>query len=102
MKRKPGVQTAYILNDAAWDHPLVYLQRWKLAAALKDIGIRRIVHSGMIARKLGEKDWIVAADVELARNAEVFIGIGYSSLSTHVIALRLGADHGKTEDITLL
>lgn len=102
LRRKPNVKTAYILHDAAWDHPLVYLQRWNLETALQGIGITRIVHSGMLPRRLGEKDWIVAVDVEMARNSEIFVGIGYSSLSTQVIALRLGADSGRVEDNVLL
>jgi hypothetical protein len=56
----------------------------------------------MLPIKLGEADFAVAVDVELARNAEVFIGNGFSSLSSQVLALRLGADDGSGEDTTLL
>lgn len=49
----------------------------------------------------GERDWKVAVDIELARRAEVFIGNGYSSLTSQIVALRL-ADGGKAEDITIM
>jgi hypothetical protein len=51
----------------------------------------------------GESDWAVAVDVELARKANVFIGNGYSSLSSQIVALRL-ATEGRTDlkDITLV
>jgi hypothetical protein len=54
------------------------------------------------AESWGDGDWAVCVDVELARRAEVFIGNGYSSLSTQVVALRLGADGGRLENITLV
>lgn len=63
--------------------------------------MKRITHSGMLPLRWGEADWAVAVDVELARRAGVFIGNGFSSLSTQVLALRLG-DGGSSEDITLL
>lgn len=64
--------------------------------------MKRVTHSGQIPVRWGEADWAVTVDVELARRAEAFIGNGYSSLSTQVMALRLGADAGRIEDITLL
>ena len=102
----------HILHDGAWDHPLVYAQYYKIERALmnaeraKSVGweggpMKRVTHSGMVPINWGEGDWAVSVDVELARRAEVFIGNGYSSLSTQVIALRLGADRGRVEDITL-
>lgn len=64
--------------------------------------MRRVTHSGKVPIQWGEADWAVTIDVELARRAEVFIGNGFSSLSTQVVALRLGADGGRTEDIMFL
>lgn len=49
----------------------------------------------------GESDFGVALDVELARRAVGFVGNGYSSLSTQIVALRL-ADGGRAEDITFV
>jgi hypothetical protein len=111
MLRKPYIHTVYFLHDGAWDHLNVYLQVYKLETALKDadhfkrIGspegpVERVVDSGMIPVKKGERDWKVAVDVELARRADVFIGNGYSSLSSQIIALRL-ADGGSIQDIGL-
>ncbi|KAF9462281.1 hypothetical protein BDZ94DRAFT_1219994 [Collybia nuda] len=112
-RAKPHLRTIHILHDGAWDHPLVYVQHFKLESALKDAvrartagwingPMRRVTHSGKVPVKWGEADWAVTVDVELARRAEVFIGNGFSSLSTQVVALRLGADGGRTEDITFL
>lgn len=108
-RARPHLRALYVLHDGAWDHPLVYYQQYQLEAALKSKGqtwpgglIKRITHSGLLPVHWGEADWAVAVDVELARNAEVFIGNGFSSLSTQVLALRLGADGGKVEDITML
>jgi len=50
----------------------------------------------------GEGDWAICVDVELARQAEEFIGDGYSSLSTQVMAVGLGTDGGRLEDIMLV
>lgn len=112
-RARPHLRALHVLHDGAWDHPTVYLQYYKLEAALMHPGralaagwtggpMTRITHSGMLPMRWGEADWAVTVDVELARNAEVFIGNGFSSLSTQVLALRLGADGGRTEDITLL
>lgn len=108
----PHLRTLHILHDGAWDHPLVYLQYYKLAEALKNAAwaerqgwkngpMLRITHSGDLPIAKGERDWSVCVDVELARRAEVFIGNGYSSLSTQIIALRLG-DNGTVGDLTLM
>ncbi|GLB45077.1 hypothetical protein LshimejAT787_1901550 [Lyophyllum shimeji] len=101
---KPHLRTLHVLHDGAWDHPLVYAQHYKLKALLTGAGgpMKRVTHSGQVPIAWGEADWAVAVDVELARRAEVFIGNGYSSLSTQVVALRLGADGGRAEDIILL
>jgi hypothetical protein len=64
--------------------------------------MRRVTQSADAPKVWGEGDWAVCLDVELARRAEVFIGNGYSSLSTQVVALRLGADSGRPEDVTLV
>jgi len=93
---------------------LVYLDYYKLVEALTNAAwarrqgwadgqpMRRTTHSDMVPIHWGESDWKVPVDVELARRAEVFIGIGYSSLSTQVLALRLGADRGNVDDMILL
>jgi len=109
----PHIRRLHVLHDGAWDHPLVYLQYYKLAAALKNTAwtekhgwkngpMLRVTHSADVPIAKGERDWSVCVDVELGRRAEVFIGNGYSSFSTQIIALRLGADNGRVEDLTLL
>ncbi|KAF8902942.1 hypothetical protein CPB84DRAFT_1678445 [Gymnopilus junonius] len=109
---RPTLRTLHVLHDGAWDHPTVYLQYYKLAAALtnadwarregwKSGPMLRVTHSAEVPIGWHERDWSVCVDVELGRRAEVFIGNGYSSLSTQIVALRL-ADGGKEEDITFL
>ncbi|KAF8627814.1 hypothetical protein AX15_004239 [Amanita polypyramis BW_CC] len=110
----PDLHTLHILHDGAWDHPLLYLDYYKLVEALTNAAwasrqgwtdgqpMRRVTHSGMVPTQWGESDWKVGVDIELARRAKVFIGNGYSSLTTQVVALRLGADRGIADDITLL
>ncbi|TFK44221.1 hypothetical protein BDQ12DRAFT_672587 [Crucibulum laeve] len=108
----PNVRTLHVLHDGAWDHPLVYLQYYKLAEALKNDAwakregwpngpMVRITQSADVPIGWGEADWAVCVDVELGRRAEAFIGNGYSSLSTQISALRLG-DGGRPEDITFV
>lgn len=108
-KRKPHIRTVYFLHDGAFDHMNVYIQLYKLEAALKSAErfkragltggpMETIVDSGMLPVQRGERDWKVAVDMELARRAEVFVGNGYSSLSSEVAALRL-ADGGSPLDI---
>ncbi|KAJ7594587.1 hypothetical protein C8J56DRAFT_1044313 [Mycena floridula] len=111
LRTRPHVRALYALHDGAWDHLNVYIQFYKLEEALKSPeraqaagwsgGLKLITHSGMLPVQWGERDWKVAVDMELARKAEVFIGNGYSSLSSQIIALRL-ADGGSTADIGLL
>ena len=109
----PHLRTLHVLHDGSWDHPLVYLQYYKLVEALtntawtekqgwKNGPMSRVTHSGDLPIAKGQRDWSVCVDVELGRRAEVFIGNGYSSLSTQIIALRLGADNGTVEDLTLI
>ena len=109
----PHLRRLHVLHDGAWDHPLVYLQYYQLAAALKNTAwaekhgwkngpMLRVTHSADVPIAKGERDWSVCIDVELGRRAEVFIGNGYSSFSTQIIALRFGADNGRVEDLTLL
>ncbi|KAH9484955.1 Strobilurin A biosynthesis cluster protein l1 [Psilocybe cubensis] len=111
-RKKPHLRRLHVLHDGSWDHPLVYLQFYKLAEALKSAEwakrhgweggpMLRVTQSSDAPIYAGERDWTVCVDVELARRAEVFIGNGYSSLSTQVIALRL-ADGGNIQDITLV
>jgi len=112
-RARPHLRRVHVLHDGAWDHPFVYVQHYKLEAALKSgrraqvAGwgggpMKRVTHSGNVPVGWGEADWAVGVDVELARRAEVFVGNGFSSLSTQVLALRLGADGGRVEDVTLL
>ncbi|CAA7260580.1 unnamed protein product [Cyclocybe aegerita] len=112
-RSRGNVRAIHILHDGAWDHPTVYLQFYKLSQALTNerwttqhgwVGgpMLRVTQSADVPMERGERDWRVCVDVELARRAEVFIGNGYSSLSTQVVALRLGGDGGKVEDITLI
>lgn len=111
--KNPTIRTIHILHDGAWDHPSVYLQYYKLTAALTNADwatkqgwpngpMTKVTHTADISIRWGEHDWAVSVDVELARRASVFIGNGYSSLTTQVVALRLGADAGRAEDITLV
>ncbi|KDR75020.1 hypothetical protein GALMADRAFT_268566 [Galerina marginata CBS 339.88] len=111
-RERPHLRTLHILHDGAWDHPTVYLQYYKLVAALTNTNwasrerwkggpMLWVTQSANVPIKNGERDWSVCVDVELGRRAEVFIGNGYSSLSTQVVALRLG-DGGKEADITLI
>ncbi|KAG5643442.1 hypothetical protein DXG03_000915 [Asterophora parasitica] len=113
VRDKPHLRTLHVLHDGAWDHPLVYAQHYRLAATLTNaqrareagwVGgpMKRVTHSAQVPIQWGEADWAVAVDVELARRAEIFVGNGYSSLSTQVVALRLGADGGRVEDVALL
>lgn len=110
LKTRPHIKGLYVLHDGAWDHLPVYHQLYKLSRAMKNADraakaglkapLQFVTHSGQLPVYRGERDWKVAVDVELARNAEVFIGNGYSSLSSQIIALRL-ADGGRVEDIGL-
>jgi len=63
--------------------------------------MRQMTHLGMLPIERDDADWAVSVDVELARRTGVFIGDGYSSLGTQVIALRLGGDRGRVGDIIL-
>ncbi|KAK7045565.1 hypothetical protein VNI00_007397 [Paramarasmius palmivorus] len=112
-KRNPRVRALHVLHDGAIDHLNVYLDLWKLETAVMDTKRARRVgwpggpmklftHTGQIPVHRGELDFAVAVDVELARQADVFIGNGYSSLSSQIVALRLATEAGKAEDITLL
>ncbi|PPQ99760.1 hypothetical protein CVT24_009663 [Panaeolus cyanescens] len=112
-KRNPHVRALHVLHDGAWDHPTVYLQYYKLITALTNAKwaeeqgwpngpILHVTQSADVPLEWGERDWTVCVDVELARRAQVFIGNGYSSLSTQIVALRLGSDAGKVEDITFI
>lgn len=112
-RSRPSLRTIHMLHDGAWNHPLVYAQRFQLELSLTSAGraraqgwpngpMTRVTHSGMLPIKSGEADWTVAVDIELARRAELFIGNGFSSLSSQIIALRLGADGGNAKDVTLM
>jgi len=109
---RPHLRTLHVLHDGAWDHPTVYLQYYKLAEALKNPEwarragwqggpMHRVTHSADVPIQWGERDWSVCVDVELGRRAEAFIGNGYSSLTTQIVALRMSDKGGKVEDITL-
>ncbi|KAJ7188296.1 hypothetical protein C8R46DRAFT_1054296 [Mycena filopes] len=96
-RANPDIRMLHVLHDGAWDHPTVYLQYHKLEAAVKSP--ERTLRAGWTG---GESDWAVAVDVELAIQARVFIGNGYSSLSSQIVALRLAKEKARTQDITLL
>jgi len=111
-RNRPHLRTLHIIHDGAWDHPTVYLQYYKLAEALTNAAwakgqdwqsgpMLRVTHSAQTPIARGERDFSVCVDVEMARRAEVFIGNAYSSLSTQVVALRLG-DGGKVDDISFV
>jgi hypothetical protein len=110
----PKARVLYVLHDGTIDHPRVYLQFYKLREALmnKDWAkksqwpggpMTRVWQSSDVkkVRTWGENDYGVAVDVELARRAEAFVGNGFSSLSTQIVALRL-ADGGKAADVTFV
>ncbi|KAK0476662.1 hypothetical protein IW261DRAFT_1367446 [Armillaria novae-zelandiae] len=97
IERAPHARVLHILHDAKWDHPLVYTHMWKIEKAVKTWGwVDRVTHSGMIPAGWGEGDFTVGVDVEVASKAAFFIGVGYSSLTSQVVALRLagGQDEG--------
>ncbi|KAF9010690.1 hypothetical protein BDQ17DRAFT_1234143 [Cyathus striatus] len=110
-KRNPNVRRLHVLHDGAWDHPLVYLQYYKLVEALTNVGwaerngwngsMIKVTQTADVPIGWGEADWAVCVDVELGRRAQAFIGNGYSSLTTQVVALRLG-DGGNASDITFV
>lgn len=107
-EKHPLTTAVHVLHDGAWDHPTVYYLTHRLGSELKAQSrawaggpIERVTHSGQVPLQWGEADWAVAIDLEIARRADAFIGNGYSSLSTQVIALRLGADSGKLTDISM-
>ncbi|KAJ3724444.1 hypothetical protein C8R42DRAFT_577111 [Lentinula raphanica] len=111
VRRKPYLRTIHIVHDGVSSKDL-----WKLEHALRNPEraqragwtygpIKSVSHSGMVPHEPEETDFLVGVDVELARRAEVFIGNGYSTLSSYIIALRMGGDlvsTGITEDISLL
>ncbi|KAJ6586901.1 hypothetical protein DFH09DRAFT_1141873 [Mycena vulgaris] len=112
-RANPDVRALHVLHDGAWDHPLVYLQYFKLEAAVKSFErtlragwtggpMKVVTHSGTLPVRRGESDWAVAVDVELARKAQIFIGNGYSSLSSQIVALRLASEGARTTDVTIL
>jgi len=110
---RPHLRRIHILHDGAIDHPLVYLQYHKLKAALMDPGwaerngwkggpMVQVTQSSDLPAGRGELDWKVCVDMELAVQAGAFVGNGYSSLSSQIIALRLSRDRGSATDITLV
>ena len=110
-RARPHLRALHVLHDGAWDHPGVFLAFYKLAEALTNAPwaeaegwaggpMVRVTQSSDVPVKRGERDFSVCVDVELAARAQVFVGNGYSSLSTQVVALRLGRG-GKVDDITL-
>ncbi|KAJ7218085.1 hypothetical protein GGX14DRAFT_439658 [Mycena pura] len=112
-RANPHVRALHVLHDGAWDHPTVYLQYYKLEAAVKSLErtlragwkegpMKSVTHSGSLNVRRGESDWAVAVDVELARKATIFIGNGYSSLSSQILALRLASQAARTQDIILV
>lgn len=112
-RARPHLRALHVLHDGAWDHPLVYLQYYKLQAAvksperIKEAGwtggpMKLVTHSGQVPVRWGENDFQVAVDVELGRRAEVFIGNGYSSLSSQIAALRIATGVGSQKEITFL
>ena len=115
---RPHLRTLHILHDGSWlQHPRVNLQLHQITLLLRHQSrhwpggpIRRITHSGNLVmpwRAIGGQSqqnpvWQGMVDLELARRAELFFGNGYSSLSSQVVALRLGADNGEAGDAVLL
>ncbi|KAJ3735656.1 hypothetical protein DFJ43DRAFT_990967 [Lentinula guzmanii] len=111
VRRKPYLRSVHIIHDGVASTDLR-----KLENALKNPGraqragwtygpIKSLTHSAMVPHEPEEVDFLVGADVELARRAEVFIGNGYSSLSSYIVALRMAGDlvvAGIPEAITLL
>lgn len=110
-RRKPYIRAIHIIHDGAASTDI-----WKLETALKNEErakragwvngpMKIITHSGLVPYQPDEKDFLAGVDIEMARRAEVFIGNGYSSLTSYIIALRLGGDFvvgGVPEDMSLL
>ncbi len=100
-RASPLVKTAYLLHDEEWNHLAIYPQIWKLEAVLKQrTRIISVVHSGMMPTRWGDGDFKVGADMEVAIKADAFVGIGYSSLSSQVVALRTA--FGRSIDTVVL
>lgn len=105
-----AIKDVHVLHDGAWDHPFVYVELHQLRSILRSASwshqygvppIQELTHSGLPSINFHDKDFDVMVDIEIARRANVFLGNGYSSLSTQVIALRLGADGGSVDKISL-
>ncbi|KAF6763157.1 hypothetical protein DFP72DRAFT_525512 [Ephemerocybe angulata] len=112
-KDRPHTRRLHILHDGAWDHPLVYLQFYKLREALmsfqwtrkqrwKGGPMMQVTQSSDLPVQRGERDWKVCVDMDLAVKADAFVGNGYSSLSSQIVALRLALGQGTADDITLV
>ncbi|KAF9522659.1 hypothetical protein CPB83DRAFT_864130 [Crepidotus variabilis] len=106
-RRNPHIHRLHILHDAMDER-----QYNDLVTKLKDPAqtaragwtggpMQAITQSSDIPIQKCERDWEVCLDEEIGRRAAVFIGNGYSSLSSQIIALRLGADRGNVEDVML-
>lgn len=102
-----GIKTIYVLHDMQWNTPLTFfLLQWlkrnlnapslphvrptSLAPTAIDL-FQHFVDTRDMQYQLthDESDFAVMVDVEIARHATVFIGNGFSSLTSDITMLRL-------------
>ena len=102
------IQAIYVLHDMQWNTPLTFfllqwLRRNLLAPPLPHVRptspssnshsqFLRFLDTRDMQHQLSrqESDFAVMIDVEIARRATVFIGNGFSSLTSEIAMLRLG------------
>jgi len=100
-ERRTGerLEAVYVLHDAKWDAPWVWLLVRKLQWALARAPFKfRFVDAAWLPLGWEERDLGIAVDMEIARRAEVFVGNAFSSLTSNVVLLRL-ADGREWETI---
>ncbi|KIK67472.1 hypothetical protein GYMLUDRAFT_156577 [Collybiopsis luxurians FD-317 M1] len=110
IRRKPYIRAIHIIHDAAASSDVR-----KLEAAVKSKEhaqragwlygpMQAVTKSSFVSLKSGTEEMSVAVDIEIARRAEIFVGNGYSNLTSFIIGLRMGGDlisAGISDDITL-
>ncbi|KAF5393352.1 hypothetical protein D9757_000546 [Collybiopsis confluens] len=105
IRRKPYIRSVYIIHDAAASSDVR-----KLEIAMKNP--ERAQSNGWLygpiksvtSSATSQDELPMAVDVEIARRAEIFVGNGYSSLTSLVLALRIGGDlvsAGIADDMSL-
>ncbi|EJU01265.1 hypothetical protein DACRYDRAFT_107822 [Dacryopinax primogenitus] len=84
------LRKVYVLHDAKWDAPWVWILLRRLQFSLSGGPFRlQWVEGGSLPLTWEERDLAVPVDMEIARRAEVFLGNGFSSLTSGVVLFRL-------------